>query len=58
MRWLPELRRAADEVVDAIDLATSFEAWDRLRTEQHLGRARAQAAMERLALALVNELES
>ena len=50
---LPELRRAPAVLVDALDLATSFEAWDRLRTEQGLGRERAQAAMERVALALI-----
>ncbi len=44
--------------MDALDLATSFEAWDRLRSDQQLGYARAQAAMERLALALVAELKS
>ena len=33
---------------------TSFEAWDRLRTEQRLGRERAQAAVERAVLALLD----
>jgi AcrR family transcriptional regulator len=56
MRWLPELRSASEDVVHALDLATSFEAWDRLRTEQRLGRERAQAVVERTALALVAEL--
>jgi len=36
LRWLPELRRAPAALVDALELATSFEAWDRLRTEQRL----------------------
>jgi AcrR family transcriptional regulator len=56
MRWLPELRRAPDDLVDALDLATSFEAWDRLRTEQRLGRERAQASVERMVLGLLAEL--
>jgi AcrR family transcriptional regulator len=56
LRWLPELRRAPAAVVDALELATSFEAWDRLRVEQGLGRARAHAAVERTALGLVGEL--
>lgn len=56
MRWLPELRRAPAGVADALDLATSFEAWDRLRTEQRLGRERAQATVERMVLGLVAEL--
>jgi len=53
VRWLPELRRAPAGVADALDLATSFEAWDRLRTEQRLARERAHAAVERIVLALV-----
>jgi AcrR family transcriptional regulator len=58
LRWLPELGRARAALVDALDLATSFEAWDRLRNEQGLGIARAQAAVERTVLALVKELRS
>lgn len=46
IRWLPELENAPAGVVDALDLATSFEAWDRLRSDQGLARARAQAAVE------------
>lgn len=53
LRWLPELADAPPALVEALELATSFEAWDRLRCEQRLGRTRAQAAMERLALALL-----
>jgi len=56
VRRLPELRRAPEAFVDALDLATSFEAWDRLRTEQRLGRERAHAAVERMVLGLVAEL--
>ena len=57
LRWLPELRDAPDEMVEALDQATSFEAWDRLRSDQRLGRPRARAAMERNVQALLNELE-
>jgi AcrR family transcriptional regulator len=57
LRWLPELRDAPADLVEALDQATSFEAWDRLRSEQRLGRPRARAAMERAVKALVNELE-
>ena len=56
VRRLPELRQAPEAFVDALDLATSFEAWDRLRTEQRLPRERAQAAVERMVLCLVAEL--
>jgi len=57
-RWLPEIARAPAAVADGIDVMTSFEAWDRLRSEQHLGRERAQAAVERAVLALLNVLET
>jgi hypothetical protein len=53
LRWLPELRRAPAALVDALELATSFEAWDRLRIEQRLGRERAHAAVESIVLRLV-----
>ncbi len=56
LAWLPELRRATPELVDAFDVALSFEVWDRLRTDQKLGRERAKAAFEQLAGALVNAL--
>jgi len=58
LRWLPELRRGPAALIDALDLTTSFEAWDRLRSEQSLSRARARAAVERTVLALAKELRS
>ena len=58
LRWLPELRRAPLDLVEAFDLALSFEAWDRLRTEQRLGRDRAREALVRVVLSLLNELRS
>jgi AcrR family transcriptional regulator len=54
MRWLPELSRSPAPVVDALDLLLSFESWDALRTDRGLGRARAQAALERAVLALID----
>jgi hypothetical protein len=54
----PELRRAPAALVDALELATSFEAWDRLRIEQRLGRERAHAAVERIVLDLIAELKA
>jgi AcrR family transcriptional regulator len=56
LRWLPELERAPTDLVEALDLATSFEAWDRLRSDQRLSRERAQVALERIVLALVDDL--
>ena len=46
LRGLPELRRAPRAVLDALELAISFEAWDRLRRDQGLSPARARAAQE------------
>jgi len=56
LRWLPELRRAPVDLVEAFDLVLSFEAWDRLRTDQRLGRDRARDALVRTVLALVADL--
>jgi len=53
LRWLPELADGPPAVVEALDQATSFEAWDRLRSDQRLGRDRARAAMECTVQALV-----
>jgi AcrR family transcriptional regulator len=53
LRWLPELAEAPPEIVSALELATSFEAWDRLRSEQRLGVARAHAAALATVLALL-----
>ncbi len=57
-RWLPELADAPQAHVDAIELATSFESWDRLRTEQGLSGARAQAALEQIVLSTLRTVES
>lgn len=54
LRWLPELAEAPREIVDAVELATSFEAWDRLRGDQGLSAARAHAAVEATLSALLS----
>jgi AcrR family transcriptional regulator len=51
-RWLPELDAVAGDLADAIELVTSFEAWDRLRNDQRLSVERARHVMERSVLAL------
>jgi hypothetical protein len=56
LRWLPELRRAPVDLVEALDLVLSFEAWDRLRKEQRLSRDRAREALVRMVFALSAEL--
>ena len=53
LRWLPELKQRSKVIVDAVELTTSFEAWDRLRCEQRLSQARTCAAMERMVFVLI-----
>jgi AcrR family transcriptional regulator len=53
LRCLPELSAAPRELFDAVDLATSFEAWDRLRSDQKLSVARARTAVEASVAALL-----
>ena len=53
--WLPELSREG-ALFESFDAAVSFEVWDRLRSNQRLGVARAREAMEHLALRLAGEL--
>lgn len=53
LRRLPELRRAPTWLVDALDVATSFESWDRMRGDQALSGRRARVAMEATVLGLL-----
>ncbi len=55
-RWLPEIDAAPADLAAALELATSFEAWDRLRSEQRLGPQRAREATERTVLLLAEKL--
>ncbi len=58
-RWLPELESATPDVADALEMALSFEAWDRMRCEQKLGTKRAANAVRRLVTPLaLKELSS
>jgi len=45
VRWLPELDGAPRDLLEAMDQATSYESWERLRLDQRLSRPRARAAM-------------
>ena len=56
LRWLPELESAPPELRDAFEMAASFEAWDRLRSDQKLSRSRAAAALEAALRALAESL--
>lgn len=49
----PDLDTRRGSLVEALDSATSFEAWDRLRTVQRLGRQQATRAMETGILAML-----
>lgn len=55
---LPELRDRESTALAALELATSFEAWDRLRAEQRLRPDRARAAMEYAALAVLASIRA
>lgn len=52
--WLPELSEVSEETREAIDGIASFEFWDRLRTEQGLGKKAASQLISNLVLALLN----
>jgi AcrR family transcriptional regulator len=56
LRSLPELADANARALEALDLLTCFEAWDRLRTDQRLSRERAEAALEGAVLTLASGL--
>ena len=56
LRAFPELADASPELRDALEMSASFEAWDRLRSDQRLSRSRAAAALERAICALAEQL--
>jgi len=56
LRALPELADAPAPLVDALDVVSCFESWDRLRTDQRLSRERAQAVLGHAVLALLEGL--
>lgn len=58
LRCFPELAGAPSATVEALDLATSFEAWERLRFDRQLGAKAATAAVEAFALALLRGLSA
>ena len=52
----PEIETAAEETLEALDLITSFEAWERLRSDQRLGRDRAARVIEESVHALLTSI--
>lgn len=57
LRWLPELETDDALLSAGLELALSFEAWERLRNEQRLSTRKAAAAVRRLALAILRPLD-
>ncbi len=55
LRWLPELADADGDRLEAVDLITSFEAWNRLRVDQRLGRERTQEVIEASTIAFLGK---
>jgi hypothetical protein len=53
LQWLPELEKAPADLLEAADLVTSFDAWDRLRHDRQVSQKVAMAAVERTLTALL-----
>ena len=53
--WLPELEGAPADLVEALELATSFESWDRLRGDRQLNQKLVAAVIERTVSALLRD---
>ncbi|HEY8515984.1 MAG TPA: TetR family transcriptional regulator [Candidatus Binatia bacterium] len=55
LRRLPELADARPDELEVLDALTSFETWDRMRSDQGLSREHAHRALEEAVLALVRK---
>ena len=53
LAWLPEIR-SDRATLEALDAAVSFEAWDRLRSDQRLGCDVARSVVERLVQSVLD----
>lgn len=53
LQWFPELAGAPAGLVEALDLLTSFESWERLRFDRQLGVKAASAVVEGSVLSLL-----
>jgi AcrR family transcriptional regulator len=53
LTWLPELAGAPADLLEAVELVLSFEAWDILRSDRRLGVRAATAVTERTVRALL-----
>ena len=55
-RWIPELEGAPVGLQNAMEVAVSFEVWDRLRSDQKLSQKDTRDAMDATVAALVRSL--
>ena len=55
IEWLPELKGAPADVLEACDALASFEAWNRLRLTQDLSRSRATQVTQKALLKLLTD---
>lgn len=53
INWLPELRNAPVDTLEACDVLASFEAWSRLRVTQELSRNRVMKVTEKALLKIL-----
>ncbi len=51
--WLPELRDVPPPLANAVEVAVSFEAWDRLRSDQRLSQKETRKAIQMAVDALI-----
>ena len=57
-RWLPELESRPCEISDALEMVLSFEALNRLRVDQRLGRKRTARALGTTLACLMDDRRS
>jgi hypothetical protein len=58
LRWIPELEGSHRAVREGVELVTSPEAWEQLRSDQSLGRKRARAVVETTVLTLLASISA
>ena len=56
-RWLPEVESSTSEVADGLEMALSFEAFNRLRSDQRLSARRTHAALREIIRGLARTLD-
>lgn len=56
-RWLPEVESAASDVAEGLEMALSFEAFNRLRSDQRLSARRTRSVLHEIVRGLAGALE-